>query len=329
MDSLRSPHLLDRFFARASRAAPSFGRGYGDEAVIAAFRERVFDEQFAEMLRGAPLEPRWGPDRASRVWPGVRVSDGVFESPFVGLPPRVGDAHVRELRPTARPVKGAFVVLAASREEGYTTRELVWGALAREGYRVHLLENPYYGRRRSHGQSSASLSTVSEQLVMNVASVFEGGALVDWLARTHAGHPVGIVGYSMGGYMAALTSALYPRDIFTCVIASGAGAGPIFTEGLLARSVDFSRVSRERLRAVLESVELVRYPAPRRSDAAVLVAGTRDGFVHPRDVERLHAHWRGSRIVWKDAGHVSLLVRHHRALRNAVRDAAQVLAAEA
>jgi pimeloyl-ACP methyl ester carboxylesterase len=160
---------------------------------------------------------------------------------------------------------------------------------------------------------------------MNVASVLEAGTLLEWLARAHADFPVGVVGYSMGGYMAALTAALYPRDVFTCVIACGAAAAPIFIEGLLSRSVDFRAISPERLRHVLDAVDLLRFPAPRRSDATVIVAATRDGFVQPHQVERLHAHWASSRLVWKDAGHVSLLVRHHGALRAAVRDAAAVL----
>jgi predicted alpha/beta hydrolase family esterase len=322
---VRAPHLLDLVFARSSRAAPSFVRGYGDEAVLDSFRERRFDARFAEMLREDLREPRWGDARASRVWPGVRVRDGQFASPFDGLPSPVDEAHVRELSAPRRSPVGALVVLAASREEGYATRELVWGPLVRDGYRVYLLENPYYGKRRARHQTSPSLSTVSEQLVMNVASVLEAGALLETLARAHADLPIGVVGYSMGGYMAALTAALYPRDIFTCVFACGAAAAPIFIEGLLARSVDFQAISRERLRHVLDAVDLLHFPPPRRSDAAVIVAATRDGFVQPHQVERLHAHWRSSRVVWKDGGHVSLLLRHHGALRAAVRDAAAVL----
>jgi pimeloyl-ACP methyl ester carboxylesterase len=320
-----TPHLLDRVFARASRAAPSFVRGYGDEAILESFRERRFDARFAEILREGPPEPRWGEARASRVWPGVRVRDGQLVSPFLGLPSPVDEVHVRELSAPLRTPVGAFVVLAASREEGYATRELVWGPLVRDGYRVYLLENPYYGKRRAREQTSASLATVSEQLVMNVASVFEAGVLLESLARAHGELPIGVVGYSQGGYMAALTAALYPRDIFTCVLACGAAAAPIFIDGLLARSVDFRSITPERLRHVLDAVDLLHFPAPRRSDAAVLVAATRDGFVQPHQVERLHAHWPSSRLVWKDGGHVSLLVRHHRTLRKAVRDAAAVL----
>jgi hypothetical protein len=215
---------------------------------------------------------------------------------------------------TDRPVD---VVLAASGDVGFRTRSLLWSPIVRSGaLSVVLLENALYGERRPVHQVGTNVSTVAEHLAMNVAMVDEARDLLVWL-RENGFARRGIAGFSMGGSMAALVAAAsHDDDIAVAIFAAGASAVPIFTEGRLSRSVDFETLSvkegtveraRERLGAIFAHADLERHPIPHCTDATIIVGGRRDGYVHPRTIDRLGSHWRGSEIRWIDTGHAGAL----------------------
>ena len=138
--------------------------------------------------------------------------------------------------------------------------------------------------------------------------------------------------------MAALCSAVCREPIATALFSSGISAVPIFTEGLLSRSIDFETLSHEtgsvesaraRLGALFAAADLHRHPVPARPDAAVIISGRRDGYVFPETVASLHAHWLGSELRWLDTGHAGALVLNGESLRAAARDAMKRLRARA
>jgi len=151
-------------------------------------------------------------------------------------------------------------------------------------------------------------------------------ALLVWL-RERGHRPVGITGYSMGGYVAAMVGAMFPEPI--AVVPCAAGHDPVytFTEGLLSRLIAWDRLGQNRsqvearLSEWLRKAALVNMPPPRRPDATVLVAAQRDGYIDPDSVRRLHAHWEGSDLRWLPGGHVSSFLLARRAIGAAVRDA--------
>lgn len=254
--------------------------------------------------------------------------DGRFRSPMDLLPAEAQTAHVRVWSRTGN--TSACVILAASRDEGYKTRERVFGDLVSRGIDLYLLENPFYGLRRT--SSSASLATFSDHVLMNLASVWEARALLSYLRSFYS--RLAIAGYSMGGHMAALTAATSLFPIACAALATGASAAPIYTKGLLSWSVNLNALAgqkslrpaaKERLRLLIEAADLTRQPPPIRTDTAILVGCTGDGYVLPRQVERLHEHWPGSILRWLRAGHVTGLFFFKAALRDAVADATSKL----
>ncbi len=57
--------------------------------------------------------------------------------------------------------------------------------------------------------------------------------------------------------------------------------------------------------------DLTRFPPPPRSDAAVVVGGSDDGYVGTQSVRDVGAHLAGSELRWVKGGHVSSFIMQH------------------
>lgn len=317
--------VLDPIAGALGARDPMFTAGFGDPGALAGRLERAWPLRDAADTEIAIQGTRRRGD--------LDVHDATFPSPCSDdLPVGAGTARLRWLAPARATTGRAIVVLAASREEGFAWRERIWGPLAREqGVDVLLLENPYYGARRAPGQRSASLATVADQLRMNLATIGEVAWLLRWLGRARPDARVAVTGFSMGGAIAALVGALVREDRPFAVVpvAAGLSPAPIYTVGLLARSVAWSALAREAggtenarrtLAELLDHASLGRLPSPVSSDAAIVVGCTRDGFVPRVETEALARHWRAE-LRWIEGGHVSGLALGARVMRRAVTDA--------
>ncbi|QSQ22342.1 alpha/beta hydrolase family protein [Pyxidicoccus parkwayensis] len=316
---LRS-HVVDVLFAGVARRARLFTDGWGDEALL----EKV-TEGTSFFPVPARVSPTWGEPRAHK---GVWLRDGTFTSPLPHLTPPVQTAHVRWLSEGSTRGRSACVVLAASREEGFALRERLYTPLVHEGIDLFLLENPYYGVRRPLGQKGGALRTVSDHVLMNLGMVEEARSLLTWLSD-EGYERLGIAGYSMGGYMAALTAALFPEPLAVAALAAGASPVPVFTRGLLSWSIAFAELdgarrdaeqARQRLGHIFDLANLTKFPPPPQPGAAILLACRKDGFVPADETRALHAHWKESELRWVNAGHVSAILTERNALCAAVRD---------
>jgi hypothetical protein len=140
------------------------------------------------------------------------------------------------------------IAMAASGEEGYARRVKLLAPLVREGLEVLVLENPFYGARRRPGQPSARLPTVYEQFHMNHASVLETLGLLRAL-RERPGFqhkPLGLVGYSMGGFMVSLAAGAFGQPLAVVPVAAGRSPRSVYLDGALSWAVDFAALERER-----------------------------------------------------------------------------------
>lgn len=297
-------------YSRWAARAKMFPGGWGDAGVFSRFDTRAIDP--------ASVRP------AAIAWRTVDDGrdDGVFEAD-PELPSEVRRAHVQRLhRPGNR---RACVLLAGSREEGYGLRASIHRPLLAEGIDLLLLENPYYGRRRPPGASSANLPYVADQVRMNVATILEALALLGWAKDSY--ERVGVAGYSMGGHMAALVGALSAQPIAVAAFATGASPATIYTTGDLSRSVDWTALGGDvpRLAALFDHADLTRLPPPTAVRASQLVIMRHDRYVLARESERLAAHWSGAGRALADAGHVTGVLLARPLLRRAVRSAFDAL----
>jgi hypothetical protein len=149
--------------------------------------------------------------------------------------------------------------------------------------------------------------------------------LLAWI-REHGGGPVGVFGLSLGGYTAALLSALEPLDLVI------AGIPAVDFRRLALRHaspLDLRRAdpsgpgyeaTAEALRVISPLAIDSRVPLARRA----IFAGIADRIVppdHPRD---LWLHWGRPRIVWYPGAHVTF--RHHRAVGRLIEDTFRIAA---
>jgi hypothetical protein len=318
--SIAAAHPLDLLIALMSCWSKLFSHGWGDEWLLTELSERV---SYADPPSSIAIT--W---RAARERRGSVHRDGAFASPLKLLPKEASTAHVRAW--TREDNSAAVVILAASRDEGYQVRERVFSPLVRRGIDLYFMENPFYGLRRTRG--GPSLITVSDHGLMVLGMVWEARALLEHLRERYS--RVAIAGYSMGGHMAAITAAVSPFPLACAAMAAGASGGSVYTRGLLSWSVDFTALgggttqraaAQARLRRLFAVADVTSFPAPMRSDAAVIAGCKRDGYVLRSETERLHKHWPGSTLRWIPAGHFSALVSSRRALCDCVADAVEKL----
>ncbi len=313
-------HPFDVCVAWLSARSKLFSGGWGDEDLPA----RLADVGSYVYAVSQPAI-HWYSSDARR---GLGIRDGSFVSPLDLLPRQTAVAHVRALELAKNDT--ACIILAASRDEGYKVRERVFGSLVRRGLNLYLLENPYYGLRRT--KSGPSLRTVSEQFLMTAATLCESRALLLYLKQRYS--KLVVTGYSMGGHMAALTAAISPDPVACAALATGASAAAVYTRGLLQWSVDFRKLppespggakARQRLQQLFLAADITQHAAPVRADAAVIAGCRRDAYILQSETERLHSHWKGSSLRWLDTGHFSAPITSRRALCDCVVEAAAKL----
>lgn len=310
-------HWLDGVSARALDRTPArkrvFRRGWGDPEALAAYLQ--------EAARATPIPELPIEEGSERALDSLVVRDLSFESPgrFLPQPSRVARARlVAGTDDTDRLV----VLMAAWNDHGYQGRLRLARDLATRGIASVMLEQPFYGDRRPVPGEEQPIATVADFMWMGRAAVLEGRVLADHFRRR--GYRVGVTGYSMGGNMAGFLSATMPFPVATALLAAPFSPGPPFLHGILQTTIDWPALggddpeTRHRLSEVLHSASILRFPAPVHTRAAVLVAGTRDGYVPTAAVQAIHRHWPGSVVEWVGGGHASLLWFHRDRLVEAV-----------
>jgi pimeloyl-ACP methyl ester carboxylesterase len=304
-------HPVDRAASLLFRYGPAslkvFQNGWGDDDLIESIGVA------GPIEPPAPITITW----ADEVHTEAAVTlDGTFPSPADHLPAASRLAGVRKIVPH-RPDGRLVVMVAAWNDHGYATRTGLATRLAARGVTTVMLENPYYGTRRAW--DDPPIRTVADFAVMGRAAVAEGRAL---LAHFSTSHRVGISGYSMGGNIAALIGALMDRPVAIAALAASHSPGPVWTDGIIRHMVDWEALGgedeTERLRATLLRASVLEVPPPPHTASAVIVGGTKDGYIPRTAVEALHAHWPGSDLRWLPAGHATMIWRHKDSLVDAI-----------
>ncbi|MFY3743850.1 alpha/beta hydrolase family protein [Anaeromyxobacter sp. Red801] len=313
-------HVLDVLFGLTAAGPRFFADGWGDRRLV----KRL---QPLPLARRAParVDVSLGPPRAAH---GGTLRDGSFRSPESRLPGCARAARVQVLLPEG-PLRGVAVHLAASGDQGFAMRLRFAAPLLAHGLGAIVLENAFYGARRPERQARHAVRSVSDLYLMGAATFQEGRALLAW-AREALGAPrVGVTGYSMGGQLAAMVGASMPWPVATVPLAPSCSPDSVLLSGVLRDVPDWAALAgdaadreaaRVELCAGLSRFSVCALPPPVAPGAAIVVGTAADGVVPPAEMARIAAHW-SCELRWLPAGHVSAVLRHQGAMREAILDA--------
>ncbi|MFO0585005.1 MAG: alpha/beta hydrolase family protein [Anaeromyxobacter sp.] len=308
--------VLDLVFGLWAGGPRFFADGWGDVAVYERLGPRVLAAR-----KIAPARVKLG--RAAPSLGGL-LQEGTFTSPERGLPKGSRTARVRLLLPRGR-VRGVALYLAASGDQGFSVRLRFAAPLLERGLGALVLENAFYGSRRPAAQHAHAVRSVRELGLMAAATLQEGRALMRWLREVQGIERVGVTGYSMGGQLAAMVGAATPFPVAIVPVAASFSPDSVLREGVLRNVPDWTALGgrdvRDRLLETVAPFSVGALPPPVEPRAAIVVGTAFDGVVPPQEMVKLAHHWRGSELRWLPAGHVSAVLRHQPAMREAVLDA--------
>jgi pimeloyl-ACP methyl ester carboxylesterase len=328
----RVAEFADRGIALATSRPPMFSHGWGDRERI----EHLLDH--LDRYASPPsIEIRWF--HHERTCLGLHYLRGYFPTPAtsLSLPPQSRMAYVEMLLPSDA-LHGSHppvcIHLAGTGDATYIGRRIIAHPLARRrNIGALILQNPYYGERQPPWQHGTKLQRVTDQFAMNIATLEETRSLVRWLHERGVAR-VGVTGYSMGGYIAALAAQSLSTRVAVIPCATGDRVVYPFVYSPLARILDWEalegdlprgRSARRYMRDLMSRFAISRHGTLRDSRRAIVLGARYDAFVLPDEVRRLHRHWPRSELRWMESGHTTGWLLHRGPIRDAIADAFEQL----
>lgn len=181
----------------------------------------------------------------------------------------------------------------------------------RLGLDVALVTLPFHGTRRPpNARYSGELFASWHVGRLNEAvrqSIHDVQRVAAWLQHERT-HDVGVIGMSLGGYLAALLAGLRSDLRFVIPIAApvrlGSFPSALFASSRYARS-GAAPLSPEELDAAYRVHSPLTYPIAVPRERAMIIAGRGDHVVDPEQPLALWRHWRRPPIHWYDGSHVT------------------------
>lgn len=291
-------HWLDRIATvviRRPRLYPRlFPGGWGDKDRLSMLLDRVRTFRDGYQL----IEP---------VFEGEREYGhalGLFVSPSEVLPERCRRGRVLHVEPS---IHRQVVLMAATNDHSWVTRLRVAERLVDLGIGSVIVEHAFYGTRRAH-DGPQPVHTVVEFIEMGIAAAVEGIGLTMWLANS--GAVAGVAGFSMGGSNVAVVGALSPGPIAIAALAASHSSSPVFTEGILADSIDWDALGGRDsalplLRDLLSNLSTLHLLVPPHTATAVFGIARGDGYVPEQYIRPTIDLWTGAEAVYVDPGHAA------------------------
>ncbi|KAH0558243.1 protein ABHD18 [Cotesia glomerata] len=239
LDSVYRRILLTKFFTKGWGNPESLRRIFEFRKVVAN-REACYN-----------LIPRDYPITITKdeEWSDCHIIEGNFETPFEQHLPNIMPEETKTsyfqlilpLKWTSHKIKPVCLHLAGTGDHYFwRRRNLIAKPLLKEsGIGSLLLENPFYGLRKPKDQIRSNLLNVSDIFIMGGCLMMECIVLLNWCEQNGLG-PLGLTGLSMGGHMASLAATNWPKPISLVPCLSWSTASPVFTQGVMANSINWS-----------------------------------------------------------------------------------------
>jgi dienelactone hydrolase len=245
---------------------------------------------------------------------GVTVYRVRYPSPVESPHPENNTVHAEYYRPRGTGPFPAVIVLDITGGDQSLSRHLST-FLAHKGVAALFVQMAYYGPRRPPGSQLRLLSpNVPRTLAAVRQTVLDLRVAAAWLEARSELDPkrLGIMGTSLGSFMAALAAEMEPRLGRLAVLLGGGGLVDGYYDH--PQAAPYRRVyealggSKEKLARLIAPADPLTCAANLRARKVLILAGKRDEIVPPRMAEAL---WRESgrqKIVWYDCTHYGAIV---------------------
>jgi dienelactone hydrolase len=170
---------------------------------------------------------------------------------------------------------------------------------------------PYYNERRP---PNSKLKLVSTDIVRTLDGIRQGvldcRCAIAWLAGRPEVDPekLGMVGTSLGSFLAGLTSANEPRIKNVCMLLGGGGLVDAYYDHPKAKPVTewIDLLGGKRLvKNLIAPVDPITYAAQLKGKNLLMIAAKNDEIVPPKAARQLWEATGKQRIVWLDSGHIT------------------------
>jgi dienelactone hydrolase len=255
---------------------------------------------------------------------GLDVYHLCFPSPVHSSCPENNTVHADYYRPRgAGPFPGVIVldILAGDQRVART----VAAHLAQNGIAALHVQMAYYGQRRPPGSRLRLLSPDLDQTFEAVRqTVLDLRRAAAWLEsrREIDAHNLGIVGTSLGSFMAALTAEMEPKLGRVAVLLGGGGFVDAFYDdprvALVRQAWEALGGTKEQIARVIAPADPLTCAANLKGRKVLIIAARHDTIVPPCMAEAL---WRATgrqQIVWYDCNHYTAVLYIVPGLRHVV-----------
>jgi hypothetical protein len=252
-----------------------------------------------------------------RVKGGIRIFD--YEFPSETQSGRQGNDTVTGRIFEARALHGgagapSLILMHGWREWGVHTPYhwlLAW-ILARCGISCILMTQPYHGSRKAPGTADGDLmlSGDMQQTVRAFRqSVCDVRSLITWSRARYTG-PVGVGGFSLGGFITNIVACTDSRIDFAIPIIAGGDLIDGMWDSRVGRTIirDFNAagVTQETAAAGWRIITPSSFTPRLTPDRMHFIAGLYDLLIPASNVEQITRQWNVTRITWLPCGHISI-----------------------
>ncbi|HWG44336.1 MAG TPA: prolyl oligopeptidase family serine peptidase [Gemmataceae bacterium] len=245
---------------------------------------------------------------------GVRVFRLQFPSPIKSATQENNTVHAEYYLPRGKGPFPGVIVLDITGGDQSLSRNLAT-FLAQKGIAGLFVQMAYYGPRRPAGSKLRLLMPdINHTLAAVRQTVLDLRVATAWMeARPELdAKRLGIMGTSLGSFLAALTAEMEPKLGRVVVLLGGGG----FAEGYYdhPKAARYRKIyealggSKEKLAEIIAPADPLTCAANLKTHKLLILAGKRDDIVPPKMAEAL---WKASgqqKIVWYDCTHYGAIV---------------------
>lgn len=240
---------------------------------------------------------------------GVDVFEVTFPSPVKTKHPENNTVHAEYYRPKVVGKIPCVIVLDITGGDQMLSR-VIARHLAQNGIGGLFVQMAYYGPRRPKNASVRLLSPDVDQTIEGVRqTVLDLRRAAAWMESQPEIDPVklGIMGTSLGSFVAALTAEMEPKLGRVCVMLGGGGFVDAYWDHPLVipiRNVYATLGgSKQKVKERIAPIDPITCAANLRDRKVLIVGAKKDEIVPPRMAEALWEATGKQRIIWLDAGH--------------------------